>query len=188
MGWGAAFLDADLDGRSTLRRQRPHLPAGDEHPELKESYRQASQLFLNDETGFRRRRRRRFQVRKSSRGLAVGDLDDDGDLDVVMTAMDDVPTLLENRQRTGRHWVGFDLRKDGANRFAVGARVTVTAEGRRQVREVRSGSSYLSQSDRRAHFGIGACPGPVDVEVRLGSRRWEWKGVPADRYTTLTLR
>jgi hypothetical protein len=80
------------------------------------------------------------------------------------------------------------LKKEGANPFAIGARVTIEAAGRRQVREVRSGGSYLSQNDLRAHFGLGTYSGPVDVEVRLGQQRWQWKALPIDRYQTLTLR
>ena len=129
-----------------------------------------------------------LQVPKSSRGLAVGDLDNDGDLDLVRSAMDDVPTVLENRQRTGRHWVGLQLKKTGTNPLAIGARVTVEAAGRRQVREIHSGGSYVSQSDLRAHFGLGASAGPVSVEVRLNQARWRWTGLPVDRYTTLVLR
>jgi hypothetical protein len=53
---------------------------------------------------------------------------------------------------------------------------------------VRSGGSYLSQNDLRAHFGLGTYSGPVDVEVRLGQQRWQWKALPIDRYQTLTLR
>jgi hypothetical protein len=118
----------------------------------------------------------------------VGDLDNDGDLDVVISNIDDVPTVLENRQRTGHHWVGFQLKKEGLNPFAIGARVNVEAGGRRQIREVRSGGSYLSQNDLRAHFGLGDYAGPVDVEVRLGPHRWRWKALPTDRYTILPLR
>ena len=55
------------------------------------------------------------------------------------------------------------------------------------MREVRSGGGYLSQNDLRAHFGLGDHPGPVNVEVRLGQRRWKWAAVPADRYSRLVL-
>ena len=55
------------------------------------------------------------------------------------------------------------------------------------MEEVHSGGSYLSQSDLRAHFGLGAQSGPVDVEVRLGPARWRWTALPVDRYTTLVL-
>jgi hypothetical protein len=192
MGWGTAFFDADLDGRLDLFFANGHIyPQVDDFPALKETFRQKSQLFLGDGRAFRDvsdSAGSGLQVQKSSRGLAVGDLDNDGDLDLVLSAMDDVPTVLENRQRTGRHWVGLQLKKMGTNPFAIGARVTVDAAGRRQVREIKSGGGYLSQSDLRAHFGLGTYAGPVSVEVRLNQSRWRWSGLPVDRYTTLVLR
>jgi hypothetical protein len=192
MGWGTAFLDADLDGRLDLFFANGHIyPQVDDFPALKETFRQKNQLFLNEGSVLRDVSDTAgpgLQIEKSSRGLAVGDLDNDGDLDLVISNMDDVPTLLENRQRTGRHWIGLQLKKVGANPFAIGARVSVEAAGLRQVREIRSGGSYLSQSDLRAHFGLGAQPGPVNVEVRLGQARWRWTGLPVDRYTLLVLR
>ena len=192
MGWGAAFLDADLDGRLDLFIANGHIFADiDDFPALQETFRQKNQLFLNQGATFRdvsARAGAGLQVQKVSRGLAVGDLDDDGDLDVVVSNMDDVPTLVENRQRTGHHWVAFRLASPGPNRFAIGARVTLEAGGHRQVREVRSGGSYLSQSDLRAHFGLGALSGPVDVEVRMpGGDRWRWPGLAADRLHELVL-
>jgi hypothetical protein len=84
--------------------------------------------------------------------------------------------------------VAFRLSSPGPNRFAIGARVTIDAGGRRQVREVRSGGSYLSQSDLRAHFGLGAYAGPVDVEVRMpGGDLWQWRALPGDRLHELVL-
>jgi hypothetical protein len=66
--------------------------------------------------------------------------------------------------------------------------VTVSGGGSRQMREIRSGGSFLSQNDLRAQFGLGDYAGPVDVEIRLpGGRRWEWKQLPADRLHVLTL-
>jgi enediyne biosynthesis protein E4 len=192
MGWGAAFLDADLDGRLDLFFANGHIFAdvGD-FPALKETFPQKNQLLLNQAGRFRDVSASAgpgLQVQKVSRGLAVGDLDDDGDLDVVVSNMDDVPTLLENRQQTGHHWVAFRVVSPGPNRFAIGARVTLDAGGRRQVREVRSGGSYLSQSDLRAHFGLGAHAGPVDVEVRMpGGDRWQWRALPGDRLHELVL-
>jgi hypothetical protein len=237
MGWGTAFLDADLDGKLDLFFANGHIyPQVDESPSLKETFRQKSQLFLNELAGasgapprpparsagvwsersedplarLRAAEARSnpatlaplavtfrdvsetagsgLQTARASRGLAVGDLDNDGDLDLVISNMDDVPTVLENRQHTGHHWVGFQLKKDGTNAFAIGARVAVDAGGRRQIREIHSGGSYLSQNDLRALFGLGDNAGPVDVEVRLGQALWRWKGLPADRYQTLPLR
>ncbi len=191
MGWGAAFLDADLDGHLDIYLGNGHLfPQVDEVPALRETYRQRDQLFRNEGERLRDVSDSAgggFQVQKASRGLAVGDLDDDGDSDVVVSAIDDVPTLLENRQKTGHHWIGARLSQPGDNRFAIGARVTAEACGTRQIREVRSGGSYLSQGDLRPLFGLGSCPGPVDIEVRLGPKRWRWDGLASDRYVPLVL-
>jgi hypothetical protein len=119
----------------------------------------------------------------------VGDIDGDGDPDLLVSSLDDTPTLLRNEQKTGHHFVAFRLEKEGRNRFAIGARVTVAGGGRRQVREVRSGGSYLSQSDLRPSFGLGRYAGPVDVEVRLpGGARWRFPGLAGDRLHRLSLK
>src|SRR6185295_15106108 len=94
-------------------------------------------------------------IEEAHRGLAVADLDDDGDPDLVITNVDALPTLLQNKQREPRHWAELKLSKPGRNKLCIGARVTLTAAGRKQIREVRSGGSYLSQSDLRVLFGLG---------------------------------
>jgi hypothetical protein len=193
MGWGAAFLDADLDGRPDLFFANGHIFSDiDGYPQLGESYRQKNQLLLNAGGG-------RFrdvsaaagaglQAARVGRGAAVGDLDNDGDPDIVVSNMDEEPTLLENRQQSGHHWVAARLVAPAGNRFAIGAKVTVDAGGRKQIREVRSGGGYLSQSDLRAYFGLGRHAGPVAVEVRMpGGRTWRWRDLPADRLHVLEL-
>jgi hypothetical protein len=192
MGWGTAFLDADLDGRLDLFFANGHIFSDiDAFPKLSESYRQKNQLLLNTGTRFRDVSERAgggLQLARVGRGMAAGDLDNDGDLDVVINNMDDEPTLLENRQVTGRHWVAVNAVSPAGNRFAIGARVSVSGGGRSQIREIRSGGSFLSQNDLRVHFGLGEYAGPVDVEIRMpGGRRWEWKQLPADRLHVLTL-
>jgi enediyne biosynthesis protein E4 len=190
MGWGAAFLDADLDGLVDLFFANGHIyPDVDDYPDLQESFRQKNQLFWNNDGRFvdvSATAGAGLEVTKASRGLAAGDLDNDGDLDLVISNMDDVPTVLRNQQRTGHHWVGVQLQRAAGNRFCIGAQVTVTAAGKRQFREIRSGGSYLSQHDLRTHFGLGNYSGPVDVEVRMpGGKTWRWQNQPVDRVLTL---
>jgi hypothetical protein len=192
MGWGTAFLDADLDGRLDLAVANGHIFADvDRFPALDETYAQASQLLLNQGGTFRdvsAGAGRALQTPRVSRGLAVGDLDDDGDPDLVLSNMDAAPALLENRQRTGRHWVAFRLAAPSGNRLGIGATVSVKSGGRTQTREVRSGGSYLSQSDLRPLFGLGDAAGPVSVEVRMpGGARWSWQDLAVDRLHVLEL-
>jgi enediyne biosynthesis protein E4 len=192
MGWGTAFFDADLDGKLDLFFANGHIFSDiGQYPQLGETYRQKSQLLLNLGGRFRDVSDRAgggLQLARVGRGLAVGDLDNDGDLDIVVNNIDDTPTLLENRQATKHHWVAVQPVSATGNRFAIGAKITVSGGGLKQVREIHSGGSFLSQNDLRAYIGLGDYAGPVDVEVRVpGGRRFEWKQLPTDRLQLLNL-
>jgi hypothetical protein len=164
LGWGALFLDVDHDRDLDLFFANGHIyPQVDDDPSLGETYGQRNQLLLSeggryvdstDEAG------EGFEVSLPSRGAAYGDIDNDGDLDLVVSNEDAAPTLLVNDSvRTG-HWVSFELIR------GLGATVEVVTGDVRQVRQLASGGSYASSSDPRLHFGIGDSRLVDLVEVR----------------------
>jgi enediyne biosynthesis protein E4 len=187
--WGCSFLDFDLDGDADLVIVNGHIyPQVDSAPELHESYRQRPILLRNDKgrlMDISRRAGPGMLLAVSARGLAVGDYDDDGDLDLLVTAIDSPPLLLRNDTPRSGHWVKLRLlNRHGSP--AVGARVILTSGGRSQVREVRSGSSYASQSALEAHFGLGTAARIDALEVRWpGGQRSHLRDVVADRTVTI---
>jgi len=93
---------------------------------------------------------------RASRGLAVGDLFNNGEMDAVVEDIDGIAMLLKNEGVPGRHWVSFELAGTKSNRLAIGARLKLTAGGTTQTAQIHSGGSYLSQNDLRVHFGLGS--------------------------------
>ena len=104
-----------------------------------------------------------------ARGLAVGDLFNDGKMDVVIGTLDSHPLVLRNRGVEGQHWVSFELAGTKSNRLAIGARLQITAGGVTQSEEIHSGGSYLSQHDLRVHFGLGSATKIDSVEIHWPS-------------------
>jgi hypothetical protein len=105
----------------------------------------------------------------SSRGAAFGDIDNDGDVDALVTNMNEPPSLLRN-DLTGDHgWILVQLEGMESNRMAIGATVVVTAGARKQARTVLSGSSYYSHDDVRLHFGLGGRQNADRIDVRWPS-------------------
>jgi hypothetical protein len=186
MGWGVGFVDIDNDGRLDLFVANGHVyPQVDGHG-IGTRYLQRKQLYRNvdgqtfknitDEVGGG------LLLEKSSRGAAFGDYDNDGRIDIVVTNMNDRPTLLHN-ESAGGHWATFRLVGSKSNRDAIGAKLVVTAGGRRQVVEIRSGGSYVSHNDLRAHVGLGNASRLERVEIRWPSGATEVvSGLAADRF------
>jgi len=104
--------------------------------------------------------------RFSSRGAALGDYDNDGDTDVLILNMNDLPSLLRNDGGNAQNWVKIKLIGTRCNRTAIGARVRVVTGNHAQLDEVHSGSSVMSQSDLRLHFGLGRAQTVDLIEVK----------------------
>jgi hypothetical protein len=188
--WGCAFFDFDHDADNDLVIANGHIyPQVDQAPELNESYRQQPFLLRNDGgrlTDVSRRAGPGMQLAASARGLAVGDYDDDGDLDLLVTAMDSLPLLLRNDTPRSGHWLKIrPLNRHGSP--AIGARIVVSAGGKSQTGEVRSGSSHQSQNALELHCGLGPAATVDTLEVHWpGGRKTVLRDVAADR--TLTVR
>ncbi len=122
--------------------------------------------------------------KRVSRGLAVGDLFNDGNVDVVIEDLDGGPMILKNPGVPGSHWVSFELAGTKSNRLALNARLKIVAGGMTQTDEVQSGGSYLSQNDLRIHFGLGAATArSTRVEIRWPSGGTETlTNLPADSF------
>ncbi len=105
----------------------------------------------------------------SERGLAVGDLWNDGQLSVLINNVYAPPSLLVNSVHSGNHWIAFKTVGTRSNRDGIGAKISVKNGERTLVDEVRSGSSYISQNDMRVHFGLGAATRAESVQVRWPS-------------------
>ncbi|MGA7633764.1 MAG: ASPIC/UnbV domain-containing protein, partial [Terriglobales bacterium] len=123
----------------------------------------------------------------ASRGLAIGDLWNDGRMSAVVNNMSGQPMLLVNHASNRNNWLGVIIRGVKSNRDGIGAKVTVFAGGHKFVQEVRSGSSYISNNDMRLHFGFGESLQFDHIEVRWPSGNSEvFPGGNANRFVTLT--
>jgi hypothetical protein len=159
LGFGCAFLDADLDGSLDLLVANGHIDDTVRNIRGNTGYAQPPQLFLNSgKSKFRDVATEvsgGFQSAKVGRGLAYADFDRDGDLDVLLTTNNGPAYLYRNDQTSGNHSIRFHLSGTKSNRDAIGARVRIFHNGITQSRMIKSGSSYLSQSELPATFGLG---------------------------------
>jgi hypothetical protein len=183
VGWGTGFLDVDHHGREDLvfvtgherrhpfgtnrRGQRPVLLRNEGEGRFTDRTRQGGAYFQRDHLG---------------RGLALGDLDNDGRVGLVISHLNQPVALLRNVARPNHHWLGVEL-AGRKHRDVVGARLRLEAAGRKQYRFAQAGGSYLSSGDRRHVFGLGTARRIDRLTVTWPSgRSQEWKHLAIDRY------
>ena len=191
LGWGTSFIDYDNDGWLDLIIANGHVYPGVDQQSWGTSFKQRPLLFHNvkgkfvlvpavEGTG--------LATTGVGRGVAVGDLFNNGKMDAVINDMDGTPTLLRNVTETGNHWVGLKLVGGPKSpRDAVGAVAYLTANGFRQRADVISGGSFSSSSDQRLHFGLGPATKVEKLEIHWPDGTVETPAAPAiDGYTTIT--
>jgi len=174
LGWGMSFADVDHDGFEDLLVANGHVYPQVDERDVGTTYRERNGLYRNRTDGTFEEVAARagpgFAVIKSSRALLPVDLDADGDLDFLVTNLNDTPDLLRNDGARGG-WLEVGLVGRGANRDGIGARVTIETGGRRQVREIRREVGYAGSTLPIAHFGLGAATVVERIEVRWPSGR-----------------
>ena len=189
-GWGAGFGDFDNDGWSDLFVAQSHVMDDIETSQPDLRYREPLLLARNLFGRFydvSSKGGPAFQTLQAARGAAIGDLDNDGRLDLVVQVNDGAAIVLRNRAPVGNRWIGFELRGVGANRDAGGARVTlVDSAGKRRMRIIQRAVGYLSAGDPRAHFGLGAAEAERAEIVWPGGARQTVERPTADRYHVVT--
>ncbi len=160
VGWGVGFADLDNDGWKDVFQVNGHV-----YPEL--DRKDGSEKYSNPRLVYRNLGNGAFEdvsamagagaaQKRSSRGAAFGDFDNDGDVDVLVMNMGETPSLLRNDLKSANRWLKVALRGTKSNRSAIGATVVVEAGKTRQADAVLSQSSYISHNDSRLHFGLGA--------------------------------
>jgi hypothetical protein len=193
VGFGAGFLDYDLDGHEDLFISNGHVV---HHPPPPAEVKQRPVLLHNGrrpgdkphEVGFENVSAHAgpyFQLPHLGRGAALGDLDNDGRIDLVLNPMNEPAVVLQNRHETGHYWLGIQL-IGRPYRDGVGARLELEVDGQKLVRAVKGGGSYLSSGDRRLIFGLGSRDKVGRLTVRWPSGRVQtWENLAVDHYQAL---
>jgi hypothetical protein len=184
-GWGFRFMDVDNDGWKDLLIAQGHDMDNVELTTPNLRYREPPILIRNTEGKFAdisRSGGSAFNEPWVGRGMAVGDIDNDGRLDAVITTNDGAVHVLHNETPTQNHWLILKLVGHRSNRDAIGAEVKLTTSKGIQFQTVTTAGSYLSSSDKRVHFGLGAVGVAEKVEIRWPSGIVQvLEAVPADQ-------
>jgi hypothetical protein len=191
LGWGALFLDYDNDTWPDILIVNGHLSAEIDGVGSDSRYKQRKVLYHNLGNGHFEDVSQRsgpvFSNLHSSRGAALADTLNDGRLSVAVNELHERPSLLMPESRTGGHWIGIRTVGTRSNRDGIGARVALRSGTVWQVDEIRSGGSYLSQSDLRLHFGLGSSTEVNELIVKWPSGTVDhWKNIAADQQIIVT--
>jgi enediyne biosynthesis protein E4 len=190
VGWGDAFFDLDNDGWPDLIMVNGHVYPQVDTKDIGTTFREPKLVYLNRHDGTFRDISKlagpAIQVPQVSRGLAVGDLFNDGRLDIVIENLEGEPMILQTQGGPRNHWVSFELQAAKGNRLALNARLRATAGDLVQEDQVQSGGSYLSQSDLRIHFGLAQHQKVDKLEIFWPSGKMETlTNIAADHFYLL---
>ena len=181
LGFGVAFVDLDQDGDLDLVIANGHVDPNAALFLEGSTYKQRNLVLENTGDGhFREAKDTGMDRLGAHRALACGDLDGDGDQDVVVVAAGDPAEVWENTT-TGGNWLLVDFAAPAGNRFAIGARLELEAGGKRQIRDVKTASSYLAQNALAVHFGLGKNAKVDRLTVRRPGKVVVFTGLPVNR-------
>ena len=193
VGWGAHFLDYDNDGLLDLMIVNGHVIEVIEQLRAGVKYKEQPLLFHNSGTAVFEdvslKAGPAFSQGYLARGLAVGDWDNDGAPDAIFTCIGDLPVLLHNNVGRKNSWIGVRLVGVKSNRDAIGAKLTLRIAGRKLVRWITGGSSYLSSHDKRVLFGLGNLPANRTVDIEIVWPNGQTQAAPSlqmNRYHQIT--
>jgi hypothetical protein len=190
VGWGCGFFDPDNDGRPDIFYCNGHVYPELDRIEANTRFREPRVLYRNLGNG-------KFEdvsvpagpavtTPSTGRGCAFGDFNNDGCVDIVINNQGTIPALLRCDRKNQNHWITIKLVGVKSNRSGIGARLKCVAGELKQIDEVRSGGSYLSQNDLRVHFGLGSSPKIDLLEVHWPSGQSDkFHDIPADQFVTL---
>jgi enediyne biosynthesis protein E4 len=192
VGWGCGFADYDNDGWADIIQINGHVYPEIEQQSLGQSFKEPRLVYHNLGNGkfkdVSAQMGPGISERFSSRGAAFGDYDNDGDVDIVINNMNDMPSLLRNDGGNKNNWIKIKLIGTKCNRTAIGARVRVVTGKHAQIDEVHSGTSVMSQSDLRLHFGIGQLKAVDSIEVKWPTTQKTEKFENVEANQILTIR